>query len=407
MFVNLYNLLSENKSDNLILKELAIDVRKFNNLKAYLFNFILESLSLFHTEAGVKNQIYSLLKSIDILFNKSLFELVIMPLKKARKLAVEYYDLRLLHEIIIWELRILLSPKYNGQLKKTVEEVLNEEKDLILDLEKIREYREFRYVSSVNTPIEKPLSNNLMVNLEYYRTLYFVNLKNNNLQSAYESISKEITLFEKYENIDKDRVILSKYINSLGDQILIELLLKENILDTLNKLFLLVEFKNNPKVLTNHIRLRSKFYYYFGVLESTDQDYGEDTAELVSHLMKTKIYNNFNNQFKLSIIYSLSKYLIKSNEFRKAILITNEVKSTKEESLYKAHFLAIKIICHYNLGNLDLVDSLTRILKKENTKSMEILRLLKYFYPRINENTDKQIITDFLIPLNYLENLNE
>lgn len=74
-------------------------LNKFSITKKRLYDQIINSLDSFHSNASIAAQIYKLLHSADILYNKSLYEQSRKQLRSAEKLAVKHEMYNLLSEI--------------------------------------------------------------------------------------------------------------------------------------------------------------------------------------------------------------------------------------------------------------------------------------------------------------------
>lgn len=113
--------------------------------KNYLYEFILTALEQFNASSKGNIAVHTLLKKVDILFDKALYKQCAKLLRKARRLIVQSQSSRLLLEILVWELRIILTPKYDGELKKTIDDIFTEENRILSDLSKINRARHFRF----------------------------------------------------------------------------------------------------------------------------------------------------------------------------------------------------------------------------------------------------------------------
>lgn len=77
--------------------------------KNYLYRLVLRSLNLFHDESSSKNKVYSLLKSVEVLYHKGLYAQALKLVRKARKIA-ELNEL-FVQELAIHELEVELLSK--------------------------------------------------------------------------------------------------------------------------------------------------------------------------------------------------------------------------------------------------------------------------------------------------------
>lgn len=87
-------------------------LNKFSVTKKRLYDHILTALDAYHSSASIDAQIYRLLHSADILYQKSLYEQSRRQLRSAEKLALKHERYNLLSEVSLKQKRLIESSGY-------------------------------------------------------------------------------------------------------------------------------------------------------------------------------------------------------------------------------------------------------------------------------------------------------
>src|SRR5687768_13856793 len=83
--------------------------------KIYLTELILKSLKNYHSNTSVHSKLFDLLKDIELLFDKELYDLCHYKIEKAEQLANKYEKLSLLTEIFFWKRKLALAVSGNRE----------------------------------------------------------------------------------------------------------------------------------------------------------------------------------------------------------------------------------------------------------------------------------------------------
>src|SRR5687768_6551251 len=96
--------------------------------KIYLTELILKALQNYHSDTSVHSKLLDLLKDIELLFDKELYDLCYFKIEKAEGLAVKYEKLSLLTEVFFWKRKLALAVSGN---RKDIHSLLLKEKEAI------------------------------------------------------------------------------------------------------------------------------------------------------------------------------------------------------------------------------------------------------------------------------------
>src|ERR1044072_3299219 len=89
-------------------------IRQLHVVKIYLSDLILESLRIYHRGHSSFSDVLDLLREVEILHGKELYDLALQKLAKAEQLAMRYERIALLLEVLAWKRKLLLASVEGG-----------------------------------------------------------------------------------------------------------------------------------------------------------------------------------------------------------------------------------------------------------------------------------------------------
>lgn len=365
--------------------------------KKYLYEFILSGLEQFHAHTGSKAEIQTLLKQVDILFNKALYEQCAKLLKSARKYAEQYQSTRFMLEIIIWELRITLSAKYHGEIGRTPHELLTEERQLLEDLIAINKARTCRFSAESEKP-ETTLAVELeamrtpgqraIVVCEVERALAVHHEKMENYSEALTALEHERHVLREAQPILDDRVIQSKYLNCLGNCVKLYIdqgnyERSETLLAELSPAHLQKQFMES-----HHLRLQALAHYHqlsirlFLAMQKPEGLTRTIAQTDQSNILHEGLQNQIRTPLRFHISMALHRLANHSSALRELALVEkSDFQDCPAHLELDVHWL--KMMIHYDKQSLDsleyLLDSISRRLKQSDSMREEDGQLLNLF----------------------------
>src|SRR3989337_140371 len=105
--------------------------------KIYLTELILKALKNYHSDTSVHSKLLDLLKDIELLFDKELYDLCYYKIEKAENLAGKYEKLSLLTEVFFWKRKLALAISGN---RKDIHSLLIKEKETIEQMNVLNTY---------------------------------------------------------------------------------------------------------------------------------------------------------------------------------------------------------------------------------------------------------------------------
>lgn len=134
---------NEYDEEKILKKHQEIKPEQLSNLKAHLYDRILQSLSAYNSDNDVEIQIREQLNFANILYNKSLYEQCWRALQKGKQLAEKFDKVLLMYELVEFEKKLLI--KYMMfDIEKDATDIIQESERLI---EAIKSTRNFQNLS--------------------------------------------------------------------------------------------------------------------------------------------------------------------------------------------------------------------------------------------------------------------
>ncbi|MFY0654688.1 MAG: hypothetical protein JXQ96_21825 [Cyclobacteriaceae bacterium] len=427
-FVRLFNLIDkqdEFDEDKVLKKEPSIKPEQLSNLKAHLYNKVLQSLRTYNSNSVTEIGIHNLIDHVQILFNKSLYQQCINVLKKARRNAERIDNLEMQLEVLNWEKRLL--PYTAGQnTQEDVIEIVNKVQDVSNRINNINAYSnlhvqlnsiyhqvgymrsedDFKKVnrlfeSSFPNPDENELSVSEKISLYSLYINYYFFIQD--FETGYEYAQKWVQIFHGDKTLMSSKI--EQYIAALN-----HLMIAQNKLEKYEEF--LVTKKELRSVgnlsainLNDNIKLKLLKYSYVhefnGLFMIGDFEKGVQLIERIKAGLEQFI-DQLDNQSKVIMFYKTACLYFGNSDFKDAIFWLNKIINTTEVSLREdIHGFAriLSLICHYELGNIELIQYNVRstyrfLLKTKDLHQFQrnILNFLKRLNPTL---TDKQLIDRF------------
>jgi hypothetical protein len=404
--------------DNLLKKEKSIKPEQLSNLKAYLFEKILQSIRQYNSSKISDIRIREQIDFAQILFEKRLYSQGIKCLNKAKKLACNSNNLELQLEIIKFEKSILMQTIDHDNINK-VDRIISEARSINAQINNInnfsnleiklnsfytkigfiRDETDFLSVKEFfknNIPEYKEEDLSLIEKIHLYRLYIGYYFFVQDFLNGYTFASKLVSLFESSEELIRNS--MESYIKSLNS-----LLIAQNKLLKYHEFVITNEkLQSIDKIaginLNENIRIRLKKYYYihqinkFFMTGEFDQGVNfiiEEKAEDVQLLIEM-----LDKHSALIMNYKIACLYFGAGDFHTAIKWLNKIINIPQVDIREdLHCFAriINLICHYELGNNDVINyyilsTYRFLLKKEDLHLFQKFILL--FLKNLNRATE-------------------
>jgi hypothetical protein len=422
VYISLFNAISkqENYDEDKLKKQLKISA--FPTVKTYLYNLILRSLRSQQQNQNISLQLKDMLKDVEILYQKGLYQQCSRLITKARKIAKQYEKHIHLLELCQYE-HLLTSLNLDPfHRKHLIENGYKEVKEALAAYIQLSEYRnkilimtEYMHSEgrrSRNTADKRKLLNALHPIIDQ-ETPKFLSYKSGilfyNIQELYESnelhYQKAYEINKKYiQHMESDPFLLNQEINNY-------LVGLNNMMNMQQTLGLFKELKFNLEKMktiavpseTEKIRvieytLPKEVVYYVSLGKY------EEGLERIPFIEKQlqQYKDKMGTPFLLSLYANVVELYIVSDNIRKALQWNNKILNSDEIETYIDYYTnsrLCEIIIHFELGNLEKVDSLIKsyqlLLAKHKGEYQYENCVLKFLKSLIYLDEEKELLKSF------------
>jgi hypothetical protein len=406
--------------ENIILKKSpTLKPTQLSNLKAYLFEKILQCIRQYNAEKIPDIKIREQIDFAQLLFERRLYALGKNSLRKAKKMAAAYNNLELQLEIIKLEKSVLMHILDDAPIE--ADKIIQEVQHINKQINNINIYSNLSVkLNSYYTKIGyiRNESEYLKVKEFYFSTLPSIN------QSELSSIEKTYLyrLFVGYyffiQDFDNGYLYSQKLVDLFESEKNLMLSGTEAYISSLNnlliaqyRLFKFEDFiKTNTKLqsvkdigtlnINENIRIRLLKYFYMHEINRYFMT-GEFNLG-VEKIMKEQfeqiqtLTNMLDAHSELVMNYKIACLYFGAASFNNSLKWLNKIINTTNVDIREdLHCFAriINLICHYELGNFDvikyyIISTYRFLLKKEDLHSFQkyILSFIKNLRTEMNES---------------------
>jgi len=349
-----------------------------------------------------------MLKDVEILYQKGLYDQCSRLIAKARKIAKQYERHIHLLELCQYEHLITSLNLAVFHRKKLIEQGYSEVRNAIASYTQLSEYRHniliiADYIHSkgkrnsdsldkkkLYQSLKHIIEENAPVFLSYKAGILFYNIKGlylsneSNFKETYETTKSYIKHMESNPFLLTQEI--NNYLVGLNNLMNIQqtMGLFEEVMETIKKLKAINVSSETEKIRVIEYVLPKEISYH--VAKGTF----DEGLELLPRIEKqlAMYENQMGKPFQLSIYTNIVELCILAESFRKALQWNNRILNSSEIETYSDFYTNARlseIIIHYELENIEKVDSLLKsfqlLLSKKPAYKFEIalLRFLKGF----------------------------
>lgn len=437
-FLRLFDLIDQQDEfdeDKILQKDQSIKPQQLSNMKAHLYNKILQSLRMYNSNSVTEIGIHNLIDHVQILFNKSLYQQCTNVLKKARKSAERIDLLELQLEILNWEKKLLpytagLNTQADvNEIVKKVQDVsnrinnINAYSNLHVQLNSLynqvgymRNEADFKrvnklFITSFPNPDEDQLSVSEKISLYSLYINYYFFIQD--FKKGYEYAKKWVQLFHGDKTLMSSKIEM--YISSLNHLMIAQTKLEkyEEFLVTKKELR---SVGNLPAInLNDNIKLKLLKYSYVhefnGFFMMGDFGRGVQLIEKIKPGLEQFI-EQIDSHSRVIMFYKTACLYFGNDHFKDAIFWLNKIINSSDTNIREdIHGFAriLSLICHYELGNIELIEYNVRSTYRFLLKTKDLHQFQRYilnFLRKLNATmTSRELIARFkklrenLIPL--------
>lgn len=401
-YLKLFEAIDQQESyDEKRLKEKLGDAaftKQLHVTKIYLSQLILKCLRSYHYKISKIAVITDLIRDIELLYSKELFDQCYFTIQKAEQLAIEFEKLPLLQEILSWKRKLYLA-KFGANPEKLLE-VNNLEADTIAKVQSLHKYWTITSeLARFNEPNSDPdgFSEKSIIDLAgppkstraevlYYHILYSQGIMGNNPGLAEDSLKKLVRLIEKHPKQIKDDP--GSYINALNNQITY-LILKRRYDEALP---IIKKVRNIPDKFgikkTHKLRLRTLLRTYNIELELyRDQKNLQKSKILIPIIVSflEKYEKSVPDNYFILFWNQFATIEFMAREYAASLVWVNKIMQIKSNARMdiQRYSRLLHLVIHFELENVIFlrysIESCRRFLHKTGTSSSFDKLCLKHF----------------------------
>ncbi len=274
--------------------------KKFSNrlpvAKSYLYELILRSMNVYHTQNSIDAQLREMLGTIAFLYQKGIYDQALKMVSKAKKLSIEFEKNNTTLLILNWEKHLIEADSFNNQNETNLTQLQADSEKLLHQLLEINQYwllhAHLQYYHTkhgitgnrddldkiaqlVNTPLlqEEVQPSSYEAKLLRYKTLancYFII---RNLPACYEYSKKLVSLLE--ERTELLHLEPVTYINAINNLLNTTAALnkQEEREEYLGKLQLMLNDEGKHSSEAIKLKLFEAYYYHRMTLYISQGEY--------------------------------------------------------------------------------------------------------------------------------------
>jgi hypothetical protein len=361
--------------------------------KIYLTELILKALKNYHSDTSVHSKLLDLLKDIELLFDKELYDLCYYKVEKAEELAFKYEKISLLTEVFFWKRKLALAISAN---RKDIHSLLVKEMEAIEQMKILNSY--WQYTITIGNLVNddnflgglaetKSSTYALQSQILHYHILYSLHFIKGDIKKAETHISQLIKLLENYP--DRIKEDPHSYVTAIGNKI--GLYLSDKRWDEIPAWIRKIREVPEKYKLKNESRFTVRLWLRVFNVELEmyrDSRQLEKGIALITEIQQfiEKRMKAIPTDYILLFYYQFANIFFLKKEYSKSLRWLNEIMNshfgdTREDIQSYARIL--NLIVHFELDNIIVlryaVDSCRRFLKKKRVEISSGKKLLNLF----------------------------
>ncbi len=380
-------------------------VKQLHVTKNYLTRLIMKSLRNYHNKISRDAEIKDLLRDIEILFRRELFDNCHYAIEKARSLAVEYEKHTDLLEIYAWERKLLLARGSGNLDREKANLLLDRERESLQQIGTINEYWDLTFNlfdmlgdvqigwNSFGDLKDHPLlkrkgrAETLQAKTLYHYILQSYHFARGEMDEAYENVSALLEVQEA--NPQQIRENPGSYITALNNKIKVCLQIKkyDEVPDLLRAVRAVPEQYGLKDISPMTTRLMLQSY-------NVELEMYRDTSNSAKGLnLATEVLAYLDSYdkvipavYRLLLLYQIAYLYFFDRKYEPALSILNELFRHNFGNMrqdIQSYAQVLRLMVHFELSNAMVmrysVEAWRRFLKKKRNLSAFEKRLLKFF----------------------------
>lgn len=411
LFNSMNGMDTENDSELIqILQKNEYDATFLAADKNYLYNQILRSFQTFHRKKTTTIHLTELLTTIEILYEKGLYDLCEKETQKAKKIALEIENYSFLLEIINWERKTIgytqgfqKAYEVNSTIKNYLALLSNqiEYTDLYYESLELR-FKDFKarrldniemFESLLKNPLlqDENLAVTLLSKIRFhlvYSNYYYIK---NESKSEYYHLDYLIKLMEDSSYYIKENPFDYLYITYY----MIELMIKKMPNEVPSALEKLKEFPARFDISKRKVSTQVQAFAYIAELDwLKEQNKYSEGYQMINEVkfFMSKNNDNIEPAWHIKFYFLFGSFCIATGNYKKALEFLNHLFNNYKENQradYYNYSKLLVILVHFKLNNFGLIEYIfknTFLYYKKKNKLFKIEKVVLDFIKEISAN---------------------
>lgn len=368
----------ERKIKQLLSKTIA--VRNFREVKNYLFEMILKSLSAYHASTTTKLQLKKSIHSVEILYNKGLYDICKKMLDKVESKALQFNEYEILLEVSEWRSKIMYVNRFERVDESDVNKIHENEVNLLKKINKTCRYRHLHLLSAFKKGKNVYLRNKADIKKTYlsiikdplilneweaettleknclFTILGAYHFIDGNFELSLDYYSKQLSILEADSKINETK--LSGYLSALHNVTVLSMRL--NKYDNANKLINKMEqiktktpnFEIQKTILINTTKLTL-------FIHSAQFEKAEEYIPIINTTIK-RFERKISTAQLYSFNYNIAVVYLVLNHYKKATSYLNQIINNPLPNVgndIQSFARILNLIIHYEMKNWEYLNS--------------------------------------------------
>lgn len=390
-----------------IYKHLEPGGKKYSELKSYLYKLLLKSLQSFDEQQSVQFKLNELLQGVIVLYKRGHYDDCRDLLQKAAKIARQYEEFGSQLQIIRWEKQLAYTRMDVDFLHKKLEQLQYQEEQALLHLRNTSEYQKvffqvytanFRREASPRNERRTAVLHDLIgqgdafsdpdratshkSRVAYYRTLNIYYYATAHYEQFYDSGKKLMHLLESQPHFLKEN--LADYIATLSN-----LILSCGLLQRYDEVRIYLEKlrRLNPITTDDRRKIHRQYYSNLFALCTFTGEFEEARREMDRCQQEAERFSAHDYE-TASFYFQYCTICFGCGDFNGALdylnLWLSQPRSVEREDLQSLARI-LSLVLHFEMGNMLLLESLTRSATRFMQKKNRYQELERRFIHFIND----------------------
>ena len=373
-------------------------IKQLHTTKYYLRNLILKSLRNFHARISRDAMLKDMLRNVEILFHKELYDLCDIEIKKAETIARDFERMSSMVEVLTWKRKLAQARtphnydsflEIMGSQRNAIDSLYNVNRYWQLAIKVSREtvQRSDKEVDGISLLANPDNAHSLEAKTLHYNTQYFQFLRQENRDRAEQTLHELVEYLESHAyRITEDPGMYASSVNNLISFLVFQKKYEPalEIVQRAKAMYAQLKILSEKKTLFKQI-MRT---YNIELEIYRDTRLFEEKASFIASIESfvSEHRHKIPKSYLMSFWFQLANIYFMQRKFEPALTWINEILNMRDKTIrvdLQIHARMMNLMIHLEQQNMFVlryfVDSTRRFLKKQRNVAAHESVLLKFF----------------------------